>query len=50
MVEWLGLSVFAAAAWVQSLNWKLRSHIKPLDTVAKINKQKTKNKNARILQ
>ena len=28
--QWLGLGAFTAAAWVQSLVWELRSHIKLL--------------------
>ena len=35
MVQWLGLGAFTAVAWVQSLVWELRSHIKLLRTTAK---------------
>ena len=34
VVQWLGLSTFAAEAWVQSLTWELRLHIKPLHALA----------------
>ena len=30
VVWWLGFSAFTAVAWVQSLIWELRSHIKLL--------------------
>ena len=35
VVQWLGLSAFTAMAWVQSLVWELRSHVKLLHAVAK---------------
>ena len=34
MVQWLGPSTFTAAAWVHSLVWEPRSHIKPLHAAA----------------
>ena len=39
VAQWLGLSAFTAAAWVQSLVWELRSHIKPLHATAKKKKK-----------
>ena len=37
MVYWLELGAFTSVAWVQSLVWELRAHIKLLHTVAKRN-------------
>lgn len=46
LVVRLGLSAFIAAAWIQSLVWELRSHIKPLHVAAKKKEKKMlKNKN-----
>ena len=35
MVRWKGLSAFTTAAQVESLVWELRSHSKPLPSVAR---------------
>jgi len=40
----LGLGTFTTAAWVQSVVWHLRSHIKLLHAVAKTKNKQTKNK------
>ena len=42
IVLWLGFGALTAVAWVQSLLWELRCHIKPLHASAKKqNKTKT---------
>ena len=40
----LGLGAFTSVAWVQSLVWKLKSHIKPMHTKPKKKKKGRKER------
>ena len=40
MAWWIGFGAFTTVAWVRSLAWELRSHIKLLHTVTKKEKEK----------